>query len=156
MDTSDIYKLIPHREPFLWIDSVEIIEVGKIAIGFKSLSNSELIFNGHFPGNPIFPGVLIIEAMAQTGAVLLKHGSLISNESSKLIDRSSNFDNSCGYLAKTDIRFFHPVFPGNLISFNVTNIKNLDKAFYLDCKAFVNKIKVAEGNILVTHPVGSF
>lgn len=67
----DIQKIIPHRYPFLLVDKITEIEVGKRAVGIKNVTINEPFFQGHFPGNPIMPGVLIIEAMAQVGAVAM-------------------------------------------------------------------------------------
>lgn len=68
-DSVEIQKIIPHRYPFLLVDRVEEMSDGK-AVGYKNVSNNEPFFQGHFPGNPIMPGVLIVEALAQVGAVL--------------------------------------------------------------------------------------
>lgn len=66
-----IKKVIPQREPFLMIDEVETFEPGKMAVAYKNVSKDEYYFKGHFPKNPIMPGVLIIESLAQTGAVAI-------------------------------------------------------------------------------------
>jgi 3-hydroxyacyl-[acyl-carrier-protein] dehydratase len=71
LDTKQIMAIIPHRPPILLVDRVLEMEPGKRAVGIKNVSANEPVFQGHYPGNPIFPGVLILEAMAQTGAVAL-------------------------------------------------------------------------------------
>lgn len=65
----DIIKILPHRYPFLFVDRITELEIGKRVVGLKNVSINEPFFQGHFPGNPIMPGVLIIEAMAQVGGV---------------------------------------------------------------------------------------
>ena len=71
MNINQIMETIPHRYPFLLIDTIEEIEEGRKAVGKKCVSGNEPFFQGHFPGNPVMPGVLIIEALAQVGAVAM-------------------------------------------------------------------------------------
>ena len=71
LDVTEIQKIIPHRYPMLLIDRVEELEAGKRAVAIRNVTAHEQVFNGHFPGNPVLPGVLIVEAMAQTAAVPL-------------------------------------------------------------------------------------
>lgn len=71
MNNIDIQKILPHRYPFLLVDKITELEEGKCITGIKNVTINEPFFQGHFPGNPIMPGVLICEALAQVGAVLL-------------------------------------------------------------------------------------
>lgn len=71
LQTTEIMKLIPHRYPFLLVDRILEVEAGKKAVGLKNVTMNEPFFQGHFPGNPIMPGVLMVEALAQVGAVAL-------------------------------------------------------------------------------------
>ena len=71
MDIKEIMEIIPHRQPFLLIDRIEELEPGKRAVGKKCVTYNEPFFNGHFPQEPVMPGVLILEALAQTGAVAI-------------------------------------------------------------------------------------
>lgn len=70
METTEIQEILPHRYPFLLVDRILEIEAGKKIVGIKNVTINEPFFQGHFPGRPIMPGVLIIEAMAQVGGVL--------------------------------------------------------------------------------------
>ena len=84
LDLNDIKKLIPHREPMIMIDKVKSIIPFKSATGIKRIKKSDYLFKGHFPNNPIMPGVFIIEALAQTASVLVMH-SLKMNSDDKLV-----------------------------------------------------------------------
>ncbi len=102
----DIMNTIPHRFPFLLVDRVEIIEEGKKAIGYKNITMNEDCFNGHFPGSPIFPGVLTVEAMAQTAGVLMLRLPALKG---KLVY----------FAALKEVKFRKPVGPGDVLVMEV-------------------------------------
>jgi len=127
LNIEEIKKLIPHRKPFLFIEKCKILERGKIGESFKTFDESEYFFEGHFPNNPIVPGVVIVEAMAQTAGVVVSE-NLINNK-----------DQSVLFMSINKAKFRKPVLPNYKIKFYVemtNNIKNvykfLGKAFYED------------------------
>jgi len=147
---AEILTLIPHRDPFLHVNSVDILERGKLAKGYRYIDPHDEIFKGHFPNNPIFPGVLITEALAQTAAVLLnEEAHFKANLVGTLID-----DNRCGYLARTDIKFLSPVLPHSTLILEVRKIGQVENLFQLQVRAFVKEKLVCEGKISVSHPAG--
>jgi len=104
----DIMRLIPHRPPFLLIDRVEDMYADKSAIGVKNITMNETYFAGHFPSDPVMPGVLIIEAMAQTAAVLVVH------------TLGAAFEGKLVYFMSIDeARFRKPVVPGDILKLEV-------------------------------------
>ncbi len=110
LDINEIKKIIPQREPFLMIDEVESFEPGESATAYKDVDESEWYFKGHFPGNPIMPGVLIAESLAQTGAV-----AILSLEENK--GRNALF----GGIDK--MKFKMQVVPGDRLKLEVKIIK---------------------------------
>ena len=107
IDINEIMEMIPHRYPFLLIDKVKDIQSGESAIGIKNVTVDEPYFEGHFPGHPIMPGVLIIEAMAQTSAVLV-------------VEIMGKRENRLVYFMTVDqARFRKPVLPGDRLELTV-------------------------------------
>ena len=111
LDTRQIQEIIPHRYPFLLVDRIVEFEAGKRIVGVKSVSVNEPFFQGHFPGMPIMPGVLIIEALAQTAAVLALR-DLADRE--KQLSLFSTIDNA---------KFRRPVVPGDTLMLELTVLK---------------------------------
>ena len=102
LNIQEIMKILPHRPPFLLVDRITQCEPGKMACGIKAVTMNEPFFTGHFPGNPIMPGVLILEAMAQVGAVAAL--SLPENQGKLAI-----------FGGAKQVRFRNPVVPGDLL-----------------------------------------
>ncbi len=108
LDTTDIMALIPHRYPILLVDKVKDIEDGKSATGIKNVTINEPFFQGHFPGLPVMPGVLIVEALAQTAAVLFMHG----------LGKAAK-DKVVYFMTISDAKFRRPVKPGDTLELKV-------------------------------------
>ena len=107
LDTNGIQKILPHRYPFLMVDAILEMERFKSIVGVKNVSINEYYFQGHFPGSPVMPGVLIIEAMAQAGGLLLLQE--VPERENKLLY----------FVAVDDARFRRPVVPGNQLRLDV-------------------------------------
>ena len=132
LSIEDIKKLIPHRTPFLFIDKCEIIERGKIGKSFRTFHENEYFFEGHFPNNPIVPGVVIVEAMAQTAGVV------VSENLSKDSDRSVLF------MSISKAKFRKPVLPNYNIKFYVEMINNIKNVYKFLGKAYHEDSLVSE------------
>ena len=143
MNTLDIQKireLLPHRYPFLMVDKVLAYEPGEFLTAIKNVTFNEPCFQGHFPEKPIFPGVLIIEAMAQAAALL---GCVTMDERPK--------DGSIYYLVGVDkARFKKTVHPGDLISLNIKFIKLRKGIWRFSARAMVDEKLVASAELLTT------
>ena len=110
LSTKEIMQIIPHRQPFLLVDTIEELEPGKRAVGKKCVTYNEPFFAGHFPGEPIMPGVLILEALAQVGAV-----AILSED---------GFQGKTAYLgAVNDAKFKRKVVPGDVLTLELEIIK---------------------------------
>lgn len=114
LDVTAIKALLPHRYPFLLVDRVVEFEANKRVLAYKNVSNNEPFFNGHFPGRPVMPGVLVIEALAQAGGLLTQLSCQVSNEGKPDFDKLF-------YLVKVDAaRFSKMVVPGDRLELEVT------------------------------------
>jgi 3-hydroxyacyl-[acyl-carrier-protein] dehydratase len=133
IDIQRIMRLIPHRYPFLMIDRVVGVKPGEEATGIKNVSINEHYFQGHFPERPVMPGVLVIEAMAQTAAVLVVH-TLGPGSEGKLVY----------FMSVDSARFRRPVFPGDVLAVRVVKKQQHRNVWKFDGTAHVHDKPVAE------------
>lgn len=140
MDVNKIKKILPHRYPFLLVDRVVELNIGKDICAYKNVTANEEIFQGHFPGQPIYPGVMIIEGMAQAGGVLAfvsAWGEDIDKAKDKIV-----------YFMTIDrVKFRVPVVPGDRLEYRLSVIKNKGAVWQLDAKAYVDGNLVAEAEL---------
>ena len=139
-DVVEIQKILPHRYPFLLVDRITALEKGVSIEGYKNVSISEPIFQGHFPDHPIYPGVMIIEGMAQAGGVL----AFQSSNS----DDQKEMENKVVYFMSIDkAKFRSPVTPGDQLVYKLTVLKQRGSIWQLDAKAYVDDKLVAEAEL---------
>jgi 3-hydroxyacyl-[acyl-carrier-protein] dehydratase len=133
IDVQRIMEMIPHRHPFLMIDKVIDVVANERATGIKNVSINENYFQGHFPARPVMPGVLIIEAMAQTAAVLVVH-TLGPSSEGKLVY----------FMSVDNARFRRPVFPGDRLDVHVTKQRHRGNVWKFEGRAKVGDNLMAE------------
>ena len=131
----EIKRLIPHRYPFLLIDKVENIIIGKSALGIKNVTVNEPYFQGHFPSKPIMPGVLIVESMAQTAAILV-------SKTIKIVDH----DFLVYFMTINNAKFRKLVQPGDVLKLKVLVERNRGNTWKFSGNAFVEENLVTEAN----------
>lgn len=139
LDVNEIMKILPHRYPFLLVDKIVEMESGKRIVGLKNVSINEPFFPGHFPGHPVMPGVLIIEAMAQVAAVLA-YLSSDTDVRSKVV-YFTGIDNA---------RFRKPVMPGDQLRFELEVTACKRGIWMFTAKAFVDGKLVTEAELKAT------
>jgi len=138
-DIKKIMDLLPHRYPFLLIDRIIEFEKGKNITALKNVTINEPFFQGHFPGHPIMPGVLIVEAMAQAGGVLT------------ILSLPDELQGQLIYFMGIDkVKFRKPVVPGDQIVFNVKTLKQRAKVIKMAGIAYVDEKKVAEAELMAS------
>lgn len=139
LEVEDIKEILPHRYPFLLVDRITELVPGERVVGIKNVTFNEPFFQGHFPGNPVMPGVLIIEAMAQVGGILAY--------------KSAKEDTQGKYIflmAMDKVRFRKPVVPGDQIIFELTMVRQKSKVCKMKGVASVGNTLVAEAELLAS------
>jgi beta-hydroxyacyl-ACP dehydratase FabZ len=138
MGIQEIMDTLPHRYPFLLIDKIVEMEMGKRVVGIKNVTVNEPFFQGHFPGHPIMPGVLILEAMAQTGGVLALKSVPPEQVKNKVL-----------YFMSIDkAKFRKPVIPGDQLRFELNVVKQRSNIMSLKAQALVSDAVVAEAELM--------
>jgi beta-hydroxyacyl-ACP dehydratase FabZ len=138
LSIQDVMNLLPHRYPFLLIDRILEFEPGKRVVGLKNVTINEPFFQGHFPGHPIMPGVLLLEAMAQTGGVLALK-SIPEEEVKKKVLYFMSIDKA---------KFRKPVTPGDQVRFELTMIRERGAVKSFKAVATVDGAVVAEAEMM--------
>lgn len=145
MQTRDIMARIPHRHPMVFIDRVITLEDGVRGVGVKCITYNEAFFPGHFPEMPIFPGALIMEAMAQMAAIVLGGTGETGTSSEQSILKSATGPR---FLAKVDrLKFVRPVVPGDRLEIEVVVKKRFAGLVLVEAVAFVEGEIVASGEL---------
>jgi len=133
-DIREIMALLPHRYPFLLVDRIIEIDGDRSAIGIKNVTANEPHFLGHFPENPIMPGVLLIEGMAQTAGAICARSQ-------------GGGANTVYFMTIDNARFRRPVLPGDRVEYHVNKSKQRGNIWKFHCDAMVSGTKVAEADI---------
>ena len=141
LNTEEIKKLIPHRDPFLFVDTCEIIIPGDHGKSEKLFSTNEYFFKGHFPDNPIVPGVIIIEAMAQTAGIVVSYKLKEFKEKSVL------------FMSVNKAKFRKPIRPNETVSFEVKFLNSVKDVYKFEGTCYKEDIKVceAEFSAMITY-----
>jgi 3-hydroxyacyl-[acyl-carrier-protein] dehydratase len=138
-DIQKIMELLPHRYPFIMIDRIIELVPGEKVVALKNVTINEPFFQGHFPGEPIMPGVLIIEAMGQAGAILAAE-SMDQEKKGSLIF----------FMGMDKVKFRKPVVPGDQLIFEIKFLKQRSQAFKMSGIASIDDKRVAEAELMAT------
>ena len=136
-DINEIMKMLPHRYPFLLVDRLEVEEPGIKGVGLKNLTMNELFFQGHFPNNPIMPGVLQVEAMAQTaGCIVMSADENYAQKKCSVL-----------FMSGDGVKFRKPVRPGDQLKMHLEKIKERRNIFVFKGVAMVDEQVVSEAEL---------
>ena len=141
LDIKQIQDLIPHRDPFLFVDTCEIINPGEHGKSYRKFNENEYFFKGHFPNNPIVPGVIIVEAMAQTAGIVVSY---------KLKEYA---DKSVLFMSVNKAKFRKPILPNDNICFEVkfiNKVKDVYKFYGIATKGDI-KVSESEFSAMITY-----
>ncbi|WP_455756616.1 3-hydroxyacyl-ACP dehydratase FabZ [Sulfurimonas sp.] len=139
MDVMEIQEIIPHRYPFLLLDRVTAVTQNESLIGYKNVTIGDNVFQGHFPGHPIYPGVMILEGMAQAGGILAFKSMDMSKEEAA---------NKVVYFMSIDkAKFRSPVKPGDKLEYRISVIKHKGAIWMLKGEAYVDDKIVSEAEL---------
>ncbi len=139
MDVTEIQEILPHRYPFLLVDRVTELLKGETISSYKNVSISEPVFQGHFPGHPIYPGVMILEGMAQAGGILAFKSMDLTPEDAM---------NKVVYFMSIDkAKFRAPVKPGDRLEYKISVIKNKGAIWLLKGEAYVDGKLTSEAEL---------
>ena len=142
IEISEIMTMLPHRYPFLLVDRVIEFEANKRVLAIKNVTVNEPFFNGHFPGHPVMPGVLVIEAMAQASGILTQLSNALTRQPNQLY-----------YLVRVgNARFRRTVVPGDQLKLEVMQKRLIRRMGLYQCRALVGDQEVASAEILCAAP----
>ena len=139
LDVIEIQEILPHRYPFLLVDKVTNMNEGEDIIAYKNISISEPVFQGHFPGHPIYPGVMILEGMAQAGGILAFKSAGLSQEEMK--------EKVMYFMSIDGAKFRVPVKPGDRLEYRIKVLKNRKNLVVLGGEAYVDDTLVAQAEL---------
>ncbi len=139
LDVNQIMEILPHRYPFLMVDKIVEVDPGKRIVGIKNVTINEPFFPGHFPGHPVMPGVLIIEAMAQISAIM-----------AYLASKEEDRNKVTYFMAIENARFRKPVKPGDQLRIEAETIFSKRGIWSMGCKAYVDGTLVTEAELKAT------
>jgi 3-hydroxyacyl-[acyl-carrier-protein] dehydratase len=147
LSADDIARLLPHRYPFLMLDRVTALEPGVSAEGLKNVTASDAVLAGHFPGRMIYPGVLLIECVAQLAAVIYGSAAL-----ARVPDAAADVSGRVGYLAEVrQAKFMRPVYPGDQVTFRATSGPRMGALISVTGQASVGREVVMTARLVVTE-----